>query len=265
MDMQSSGPQSPQSLKPSLSILRWVTASIRRFLATIAEGASFSTRDLLSLGSRSAIDSALSRMVAAGTIVRLASGLFMKFKMDDPDWRPPTQEIVQTKLLAFRRTGVAAADTQAETESETSLAPSSAQTVVYEITGNRSQFRLFNGILVQIKSIANRKLDLAQTAVGAKLKNLWQSTKTLCEDSTRKFVTSLGREERADMKALLPLLPQKISDRLGAPWNHRHQVVAISSIRDDCSSDKWFSSIAISQSRKLRTMKPPPPLLELNF
>lgn len=265
MDTQSTGPQSPQSPKPPLKILRWVTAAIRRFLATITEGVLFATRDILSLGSRSAIDSALSRMVAAGTIVRLASGLFMKVKMNDPDWRPPMQVIVQTKLLAFRRTGVAAADTQAKTESETSLAPSNDQTVVYEITGNRSRFRLFNGILVQIKSIANRKLDLAQTAIGAKLKNLWQSTETLCEDSTRKFVMSVGREERDDMKALLPLLPQKISDRLGAPWNHRPQVVAISSIRDDNSNDKWFSLIAISQSRQLRTMKRPPPLLELNL
>ncbi|MBY0547278.1 MAG: hypothetical protein K2W95_08280, partial [Candidatus Obscuribacterales bacterium] len=70
--------QSTPSSKPSTSTLRWVTAAIRRFLTTIVEGAIFSTRDLLSLGSRAAIDSALSRMVASGIIVRLASGLFLK-------------------------------------------------------------------------------------------------------------------------------------------------------------------------------------------
>lgn len=258
--------QSTQSSEPSVFPLRWATAAIRRFLATLVEGAIFSTRDVLSLGSRSTIDSALSRMVASGCIARLASGLFLKVKVGDPDWRPSTEKIVQAKLLSFRRIGVAATDTQSAAESETSApAPEKFEAVVYEITGNSSKFRLFNGIIVQVKSIANRKLDLAQSVVGKKLKKVWQSIDTICADSAREFARGLGREERTDVKVLLPLLPQKLSDLLGSPWNHRPDVFPVSSIRNDSSGVEWFSLGAIKESRTQRTMKRPPPLLELNF
>lgn len=279
--MNSQTPKSTQSTELPLALkMHWVTSAIRRFLVTLAEGAVFSTRDLLSLGSRTAVDSALSRMVAAEHIVRLTSGLFMKVKRSDPDWRPSIQTIAEAKLLAFRRIGVATtnAQTDAITQSSKSNAQSKAcgdgtisvsqtnlQTVVYETTGNRSKFRLFNGIVVQVKSIANRKLDLAQSVVGTKLKNIWQSVEQLCEDSARAFLRSLGREERADVKVLLPLLPQNISDLLGAPWSHRADVFPILSVRDDRPQGEWFSLCAISHSRALRTQKRPPPLLELNF
>lgn len=258
--------RSTQSSEPSVFPLRWATAAIRRFLATLVEGAIFATRDLLSLGSRSTIDSALSRMVVSGRIVRLASGLFLKVKTDDPDWRPSTEKIVQAKLLSFRRIGVAAADAQSVAEGETSAAaPEKCETVVYEITGNNSRFRLFNGIIVQVKSIANRKLDLAQCVVGKKLKKLWQSVGTICADSARAFARGLGREERTDVKVLLPLLPKKLSDLLGSPWNHSPEVFPVSSIRNDSSGVEWFSLDAINEKRTQRTIKRPPPLLELNF
>ena len=257
--------QSTPSSEPTISTLRWVTAAIRRFLATIVEGAIFSTRDLLSLGSRAAIDSALSRMVASGIIVRLASGLFLKVKASDPDWRPTTQAIVQAKLLAFRRIGVAAAETQSNGEGDTSIAGPNGKTVIYEIAGNRSKFRLFNGILVHVKSMAHRKLDLAQSEIGTRLKDLWQLAEGLCEDSVLAFVRSLGREEKGDVKVLLPLLPRKISDLLGAPWNHKQEVFPVSYTGDDSSRVEWFSLRAMSHSRMLRTMKRPHPPLELNF
>lgn len=252
-----------QSSQPSVSSIRWVASAIRRFLLTIAEGAIFSTRDLLSIGSRSAIDSALFRMVVSGRIVRLASGLFMKAKQSDPDWRPTTEAIVQAKLLAFRRIGVVAAEMPSKSRGEPSALPS--QTVTYEITGNKSKFRLFNGILVQVRAMANRKLDLAQCGPGAKLKNLWQSVDSICEDSARAFLGSLGREEKSDVKAILPLLPQEISDLVGAPWNHRSEVIPVSRASGDRSGFEWFSVHAISQSRSLRSMKRPPPLFELNY
>ena len=224
----------------------------------------------------------------------------MKVKGSAPDWRPSTEAIVHAKLLAFRRIGVPAASTKLgassqlsannsqsknnaklSAESDTSIAPNALapdaiapqndqQTIVYEITGNKSKFRLFNSIVVHVKSISNRKLDLAQSVVGAKLKNLWQTIDRLCEDSAHAFLTGAGREEKSDVKALLPLLPQKMSDLLGAPWNHRQEVVQVSSTLSDgpeagIRAIEWFSLSAISQSRTLRTMKRPPPLMELNF
>lgn len=256
-------PATPSEKPSSLGPL-WVTASIKRFLMTIAESVIFATRDLLSLGSRTAIDSALSRLVASGRIVRLAWGLFMKVKTNDPDWRPQIEAVAQAKLLAFRRVGGAALEAQSALECNTSSAHTD-QTVTYQVAGNRSKFRLFDGTVINVKAVSNRKLDLAQSKLGARLKNLWQSVERLCEESALAFVRSLGREEKADVKALLPLLPQRLSDFLGAPWNHKPEVFPISHIPDECSKLEWFSLEAIRQSRTLRTMKRPPPVFESNY
>lgn len=239
------------------------TSAIRRFLMTIVEGSIFSTRDLLSLGARSAIDSALSRLVAASRIVRLASGLYMIVKASDPDWRPTAEAIIQAKLLAFRRIGVEA-QTPSNDTNKTSASQGSAP-VTYEISGNRSKFRLFNGIFVHLKPMANRKLDLAQSELGRKLKNLWQSVEHNCDERARTFLRELGREEKADVKVLLPLLPQKLSDCLGAPWNHKGEVYPLLRQLDDCLPTEWFSLYAITQSRSLRSTKHPQPLLEVNY
>lgn len=57
-----------------------ISAAIREQTAQLEPGVLFSTEQFLSLGSRKAIDQALSRLVGQGTIARLARGIFARPK-----------------------------------------------------------------------------------------------------------------------------------------------------------------------------------------
>ncbi|MBY0546803.1 MAG: hypothetical protein K2W95_05895 [Candidatus Obscuribacterales bacterium] len=80
----------------------------------------------------------------------------MKVKASDPDWRLTTQAIVQAKLLAFRRVGIAAAETQSNGEGDTSIAGPNGRTVVYEIAGNRSRSMYVKSIKGETRHASKR-------------------------------------------------------------------------------------------------------------
>lgn len=54
------------------------TEAIRQYIRALPAGEPFASRSLLDCGSRAAVDQALSRMVRAGEITRLARGLFVR-------------------------------------------------------------------------------------------------------------------------------------------------------------------------------------------
>jgi len=74
---------------------------IRRHILTLPEGGTFTTRDVLCFGTRAAVDQALSRMVKARKIRRLARGVFAK----DPSYSEEYSlfEIAKLKAQAFGR------------------------------------------------------------------------------------------------------------------------------------------------------------------
>ena len=55
-----------------------ITASIRRFILQLPKNQMFVTRDVLGFGRRSAVDTALSRLVSDGMIERVARGVFVR-------------------------------------------------------------------------------------------------------------------------------------------------------------------------------------------
>lgn len=59
---------------------RGVNAKIKEHLETVAPGKPFTSRSLIFAGTRSAVDKALSRMVADGAIIRLSRGIYAKPK-----------------------------------------------------------------------------------------------------------------------------------------------------------------------------------------
>ncbi len=73
------------------------TGYINRHLHQLSSTEIFTTRHMLIYGTRSAIDSALSRMVANGQIFRLARGVFVK----SLSGKPTLAQIVEAKLKAF--------------------------------------------------------------------------------------------------------------------------------------------------------------------
>ncbi|MBY0550583.1 MAG: hypothetical protein K2W95_25110 [Candidatus Obscuribacterales bacterium] len=232
-------------------------SSIGRFISAAEPGTVFTTRELLVYGSRTAVDKSLSRRCARTEIFRLSLGVYLKPKIGDQDWRPGAQEVVEAKLGAFRKIAIPAA--AAETLA-TRIAPlqqvkgnNSNDEIRLDTNGATSSFRLYNGQTVRLKRISMRKFDLAQSDVGRVTRVLWEIADTTnLQENIRLLSQSLGREERKDVKLLLPLMPSWLSNALGAPWAHKWEAHSFPGPAESKNPAMWFSTSTISHSRALR-------------
>ncbi|MBY0547744.1 MAG: hypothetical protein K2W95_10645 [Candidatus Obscuribacterales bacterium] len=237
------------------------TSAIRRALNLLPEGTIIATAQFLSFGSRAAVDKACSRLCRLGEIVRLARGLYFKVRSGDPHWRPPLEDIVMTKVRAFQRDAVPPPTEDPLSRKIPQRQPSSSESesrdsrteIHLDTNGNTSSFRLYNGIVVRLKHVAMRKFDLAQAAVGRKLRVLCEAAQGLSPIHLKEFSQSIGREERKDLKVLLALLPHWLSDVLGAPWGHKWEIHKFPVRELSGGPAQWFSLASISHSRARRS------------
>lgn len=242
-------------------MLPGVTSALRRYLNLVSEGTILATAQVLSLGSRAAVDKAFSRLCRCGQLIRLARGLYLKVKAGEPDWRPPLEDIVMAKVRAFQRDVISPPAEESLSRKIPQRQPLSREAngsgnttdIHLDTNGNTSSFKLYNGVVVRLRHVAMRKFDLAQTALGRKVRVLCEAAQALNPVHLKQFSQSIGREERKDLKVLLPLLPHWLSDVLGAPWGHKWEVHKFP-VRDSAGGPApWFSLTSISHSRAYRS------------
>lgn len=117
----------------------------------------FTTRDMLIYGSRTAVDSALHRMVKAEFIVRLARGVFVR----DASKEPSLFEIAEAKLRAFKAKILDHAD---KILHDLSISPN-PPAAVFAKSGHSSSFWTMRG-RVYLQGVCEKKVQLAGTEVG---------------------------------------------------------------------------------------------------
>ena len=61
-------------------------AALEKYVAALPEGKAFATREVLHLGTRSAIDQGLYSMVKAGKLIRWARGIFIRAEKNSPSY-----------------------------------------------------------------------------------------------------------------------------------------------------------------------------------
>ncbi|MBY0549834.1 MAG: type IV toxin-antitoxin system AbiEi family antitoxin domain-containing protein [Candidatus Obscuribacterales bacterium] len=243
-----------------------VSSSLRRYINMAPEGTIFTTAELRALGRRKAIDKFLSRAAAVGRVIRLARGVYLKPRSNAPEWRPPIEDIVMTKVRAFQRDVVPSPASEPlppkspqYEQARYPLSPCGGE-IHFDTNGNTSSFRLYNGLVVKLRHIATRKFDLAQSAIGRKLRDLWASVEALNPAHIMQFSQSIGREERKDLKVLLPLTPHWLSDILGAVWTYKWEVHRFGRKETNGSPHQWFSTVALCRSRTHRSSSRPAPV-----
>jgi hypothetical protein len=140
---------------------------IRKLVYSLPEGGTFTTRDCLAFGFRSAVDRALSRLVKNGTIRRLARGIFARDalrRMQYTDF-----EIATLKAQAFGRKLTKHASTIA---SELGLQPQKQTESIFSIDGRTTSFRIEERT-IHLKEMSQRKMHLQQTKAGQAMSALW--------------------------------------------------------------------------------------------
>ena len=179
------------------------TYKIRRFLAKLPTDEMFQTAQLLTFGTRAAIDKALSRMVATGAIQRLARGLFI-VSIEKAN-SLTAMEVAQRKAKPFGHSVMEhAADVAHRLRiiSEPNLQPT------FATSGSSSSFMFKGATRVFYKRSSPKKRQLAGTKMGDIIRSLWYLGRRSCDQQTLMDADySLGRSDRMHLPALAALMP----------------------------------------------------------
>ncbi|HEY9756089.1 MAG TPA: hypothetical protein V6C97_13060 [Oculatellaceae cyanobacterium] len=177
------------------------TAGILDHIERLNPKAMFTTRDVLQYGSRGAVDTCLYRLVKAGTIRRLARGVFIR----DRNARPRTEEIANVKAMTFgKRIHKPATAILQELRIISSNNPNQSHFVV---TGHSSTFESYRGPII-LTGIAQRKAKLCETKVGHKLYALWQFKDYKNFDRAIAITSrNLNRQDREELRRCSSLMP----------------------------------------------------------
>ncbi|TQV73102.1 type IV toxin-antitoxin system AbiEi family antitoxin domain-containing protein [Aliikangiella marina] len=149
-----------------------VTESIRSRVLRIQKGEPFTTGDFLGLGSRPAVDKALSRFVEEGLIDRVARGVFV---------RPKTSKFVGRVMPSIAQVINAMAKSSGEilqihgAEAVRRFQISTQMPVkpIYYTNGASREITVFNTKVRLIHTSSAKKLQHAGTNVGAAISALW--------------------------------------------------------------------------------------------
>ena len=160
---------------------------IRQAIADKPLGAIFSSADFLSMGTRAAVDQALIRLMKAGTIERVARGLYVTAGQ-----RVDAQSIAHAMA---QKTG-----------EKVGLAPAGgAEDLLVVPTSGLSRTVQAAGHTVQFRRMSQRKIQLAASPKGRILLELW--TRGMLNLTTLDIQRATGDWDEKDMDSYAALIP----------------------------------------------------------
>lgn len=190
---------------------RNTAGAIRQRIQALPAGEPFASRELLACGNRAAVDQALSRMVRAGEITRLARGLFVRPEINRfigkvmPDTRKVVEVFARSRGETIQVHGAEAARClQLSTQVPTRT--------VFLTSGASRRLRL--GMTeVWLQHCNRRQLELAGRPAGLALVALnYLGRRAAITASIEKLRRSLPDAEFSQLVASQPLMPGWLSD-----------------------------------------------------
>ncbi len=170
-----------------------ISIEIKQVIASKPPGSVFSCADFLALGSRAAVDQALTRLVRAGVLVRIARGLY-----------GTVDAAVEAQALArviTRKTG-----------EQVGLAPLSVASgtggseVDVEVpTTGHSRIIKAGGQTLRLRHMSQRKVELARSPEGSVLLALW--TRGLNNLTTLEIQRATAGWRKEEIDRFAPLIP----------------------------------------------------------
>jgi Family of unknown function (DUF6088) len=147
-----------------------ITEQIKNKIEGLPIGKPFSNAQLLSFGTRAAVDQCLSRLVKAGTITRVSRGVYVKPKLNRYVGAvvPELMEVVKAKLPQNEIFQIHGAEAARQMQLSTQVP---TQPVFYTQGSNR-EFQV-GGLKVKLKHVSPRKLVLGPRPAGVAFSALW--------------------------------------------------------------------------------------------
>jgi hypothetical protein len=188
-----------------------VTDRVKEKVAQMPVGEPFSSRGLLAIGPRAAVDQSLSRLAKSGEIMRVTRGVFVKPKQNQYVGAviPEPLKIVQAKLAAENEiVQIHGAEAARQFELTTQV----PTTPVFYTSGSSRRFRIGN-LQVKLKRVSPRKLMLAGTPAGTALSALWYIGKeNVSESVIEKIKQKLPAAEFETLKTAKGGMPAWMAD-----------------------------------------------------
>lgn len=174
-------------------------------------GKPFSSSVLMGLGTRAAVDQALSRLAKAGIVIRLARGIYARPKMNRFVGDVPPRPAEVAKAIA-EATGTVVEVQGAEAARLLGLTTQVPSKLVFHTTGPSRRFRL-GEIEVELKRVAARKLALAGRPAGLALSALWYLGKAETTATTLQTLAArLPPEEFEALRSATAVMPAWMID-----------------------------------------------------
>jgi hypothetical protein len=189
------------------------TNAIRNRINEIGAGEPFTSTEFGTLGSRAAIDQALSRLVGKGELVRIVRGVFVQPKKSRyvGNVMPEPSKIAQAIANAHGETIQVHGAEAARLLGLTTQMP--LQSVFYT-TGRNREIKLGN-LKLTLKHVAKRKLALSGRPSGLALTALWYLGKEHVNTNTIKTIREkLAPEAFEEFKAETPSMPAWMTSTL---------------------------------------------------
>ena len=144
---------------------------VREAVKRQRRGQPFSNHSLLRLGSRTAVDNALSRLVAEGSLMRLVPGVFVRPKQN-PYVGNVVPEVSTIISAIAKSTGETIQVHGAEAARRFKLTTQVPMSPVFNTSGPSREYSI-GKLKVALRHVSNRKLQLAGKRSGLALAALW--------------------------------------------------------------------------------------------
>lgn len=188
-----------------------VTAAVIKRIETEYHGRVFITASLLDLGSRSAIDQVLKRLVEKGKICRLARGVF---------WGHPAGERVATPgadQIAFSiadQEGIKLQISGEEAAYRLGLISSIPSRPVYDTSGLPREIRL-DRYTIYFRAVSEKRLALCGTAAGMAIAALTHlGAERVNDEILKKIEIRIGTEEMRRLVEARNLMPGWLAKKI---------------------------------------------------
>ena len=170
-----------------------ISRGIEQIIASKPSAAVFSCTDFLALGSRAAVDQALTRLVRAGALVRIARGLYQTL-----------DTAVEAQALARVITRKTGEQVGLATVSAASGADGCEGHVVVPTTGLSRTIKTA-GQTLRLRHMSQRKVELARSPKGSVLLALW--TRGLNNLTTVEIQRATAGWRKEEIDRFVPFIP----------------------------------------------------------
>jgi hypothetical protein len=183
----------------------FTTARIVQAINRLELGQLLTTRQLLGMGSRAAIDQALHRLVKSGFVIRVTRGVFMK--RNSPT--PTVWEVACAKATAFSRQIY---QHGADAAKALGFIEEGNQSPTFACSGSSSSFR-FDESVIRLKGTSPRKLHNGDSLSGRVIRAMWHLGKDRCTSGLIAHTYSIWSDAIAEIQSSASVLPHWMNNQ----------------------------------------------------